>query len=103
MAKSAGASKPAKLTRAEKKEMRIAKRTKRRDTWRSMGQAFSLTRKQDPKFLPYLILFPVLAAAAIYLLVLFVTDSTVFGIPFAVFALLIVAMLVFSRRAQTAM
>jgi hypothetical protein len=103
MAKSAGASKPAKLTRAEKKEMRIAKRRKRRETWRSMGQAFNLTRKQDPKFLPYLVLFPVLAAAALYLIVFFVTGSAVFGIPFAVFGLLIVAMLVFSRRAQSAM
>jgi len=83
--------------------MRIAKRQKRRDTWRSMGQAFTLTRRQDPKFLPYLILFPVLAAAAIYLIALLITGSAVIGIPFAVFALLIVAMLVFSRRAQTAM
>ncbi len=55
--------------------MRIAKKNKRRDTWRSMGQAFSLTRKQDPKFLPYLILFSVLAAAAIYLLALWLTGS----------------------------
>lgn len=103
MAKSAGAGKPPKLTRADKKEMRIAKRAKRRETWRSMGQAFTLTRKQDPKFLPYLILFSVLAAAAAYLLVFFITGSAVFGIPFAVFAFLIVAMLVFSRRAQAAM
>ena len=83
--------------------MRIAKKQKRRDTWRSMGQAFSLTRKQDPKFLPYLILFPVLAAAVVYLLALWLTGSVYFGIPFAVFALLIVGMLVFSRRAQTSM
>src|SRR6478609_4726697 len=103
MAKSASASKPAKPTRAEKKETRIAKKQKRRDTWRSMGQAFTLTRKQDPKFLPYTILFSVLAAAIVYLLILFVTDSVWAGIPFAVFALLIVAMLVFSRRAQSAM
>jgi hypothetical protein len=106
MAKSAGAApagKPAKPTRAEKKQARTAKRQQRRDTWRSMGQAFSLTRKQDPKFLPYLILFSVLAAALAYLLVLLITGSTVFGIPFAVFAFLIVGMLVFSRRAQTAM
>ncbi len=95
--------KPAKLTRAEKKETRIAKKSKRRDTWRSMGQAFTLTRKQDPKFLPYTILFCVLAAAAVYLLALWLTGSLYLGIPFAVFALLIVAMLVFSRRAQTAM
>ena len=68
-----------------------------------MGQAFNLTRKQDPKFLPYMILFGVLAAAILYLIVLGITGSTVLPIPFAFFALLIVAMLVFSRRAQSAM
>ena len=103
MAKSGSAGKTAKPTRAEKKETRIAKRQQRRETWRSMGQAFTLTRKQDPKFLPYLVLFSVLAAAIVYLLVFWVTGSTIAGIPFAVFALLIVAMLVFSRRAQSSM
>lgn len=103
MAKSAGAGSPGKLTRAEKKEARIAKRRQRRETWRSMGQAFTLTRKQDPKFLPYLILFSVLAAAAVYLVIFLITGSALVGIPFAVFAFLIVGMLVFSRRAQTAM
>ena len=57
--------------------MRIAKKQQRRDTWRSMGQAFTLTRKQDPKFLPYVILFCVLAAAVVYLLVLWITDSAI--------------------------
>jgi hypothetical protein len=103
MAKSAGASQSAKPTRAEKKMARTAKKQSRRETWRSMRQAFSLTRKQDPKFLPYLILFGVLAAAVRYLIVLLVTDSAVYGIPFAVFGFLIVGMLVFSRRAQAAM
>lgn len=103
MAKSAGATKPAKLTRAAKKSARSAKRQSRKDTWKSMGQAFNLTRKQDPKFLPYLILFSVLAAALLYVVVLLITDSTVFPIPFALFGFLIVAMLVFSRRAQSSM
>jgi hypothetical protein len=103
MAKPAGAAKPAKPTRAEKKATRAAKKQSRRETWRSMGQAFTLTRKQDPKFLPYTILFGVLAAAVVYLLVLWLADSALYGIPFAVFAFLIVAMLVFSRRAQAAM
>ena len=103
MAKPAGAAKPAKPTRAEKKAARAAKKQSRRETWRSMGQAFTLTRKQDPKFLPYTILFGVLAAAVVYLLVFWLADSTLYGIPFAVFAFLIVAMLVFSRRAQAAM
>jgi hypothetical protein len=103
MAKPAGAAKPVKPTRAEKKAARAAKKQSRRETWRSMGQAFTLTRKQDPKFLPYTILFGVLAAAVVYLLVFWLADSALYGIPFAVFVFLIVAMLVFSRRAQAAM
>src|SRR4051812_24492017 len=103
MAKPAAATKPAKLTRTEKNAARSAKKASRRETWKSMGQAFTLTRKQDPKFLPYLILFSVLAAAVLYLLVLWITDSTIFPIPFAVFGFVIVAMLVFSRRAQSSM
>ncbi len=103
MAKSAVASKPPKPTRAEKKAARVAKRQTRRETWKSMWQAFTLTRKQDSKFLPYLVIFGVLAAAVLYLVVLLVTGSPYFGIPFAVFGFLIAAMLVFSRRAQTTM
>jgi hypothetical protein len=102
MAKEAAA-RPAKPTRAEKKAARTEKRQSRRETFRSVGQAFTLTRKQDPKFLPYLILFSVLAAAALYLLVFWLTDSVYFPIPFAVFGFAIVGMLVFSRRAQASM
>jgi hypothetical protein len=102
MAKEAAA-RPAKPTRAEKKTARREKRQSRRDTFRSVGQAFTLTRKQDPKFLPYLVLFSVLTAAALYLIVFWLTDSVYFPIPIAVFGFAIVAMLVFSRRAQAAM
>lgn len=97
------AARPAKPTREDKRAARGEKKQSRRDTMRSMGQAFNLTRKQDPKFVPYLVLFGVLAAAVVYLVVLWLTDSVFIPIPFAVFALVITAMLVFSRRAQTAM
>jgi hypothetical protein len=103
MAKSAAPAKPAKPTRGEKKAARAVKKQSRRETWKSMGQAFSLTRKQDPKFLPYLILFSVGAAAILYLVVLWITSNVYYPIPFAVFGLVIVGMLVFSRRAQAAM
>ena len=103
MARSAGAAKPAKPTREQKKAARAAKRQTRRDTWRSMGQAFTLTRKQDPQFLPILIGSSVLAAAVLYVAVLLGTGSPLVPIPFAVFGLLIVGMLVFSRRAQASM
>ena len=55
----AGPSKPAKRTRAEKKAARAAKWQSRRDTWRAVGQAFNLTRKNDPRFIPYLVIFGV--------------------------------------------
>ncbi len=103
MPKSAAPAKPPKRTRDEKKAARSAKKQARRQTWRNLAQAFTLTRKQDPKFLPYAILFGVLAAAAFYLLVFAVTGSALAPIPFAVFSFLIVAMLIFSRRAQRAM
>jgi len=103
MAKSGGPSKPAKLTRPEKKAARKAKRQARRDTWRNMREAFSLTRKGDPRFLPYLVMFSVLAAALVYLLVLWLTGSTILPIPFAVLIAVVTAMLVFSRRAQRSM
>lgn len=68
-----------------------------------MRQAFTMTRKQDPKFLPYFIGFSVVTAAVLYVLVLLVTGSPYYGIPFAVMGFLLAAMLVFSRRAQAAM
>ena len=92
-----------KLTRADKKVGRTAKRQSRRETWRNMRQAFSLTRKNDPKFLPYLVIFGVLAGALVYLLGLLLIGSTVLPIPFAVLAALVAAMFVFSRRAQRSM
>jgi uncharacterized protein DUF4191 len=103
MAKSAGPSTPAKLSRADKKVARTAKRKSRRETWRNMGQAFNLTRQNDPRFLPYLVLFAVLAAAAVYLIAFFVTGSAILPIPFAVLAAVITGMFVFSRRAQRSM
>jgi hypothetical protein len=103
MAKSGGPAAPAKPSRADKKTARTAKRQSRRETWRNMRQAFSLTRQNDPKFLPYLILFAVLAAAVLYLAVFFVMGSAIVPIPFAVLAAVITAMFVFSRRAQRSM
>lgn len=103
MAKSAGPKKPAKLSRADKALLRAAKRQKRRESFRNIGQAFSLTRKQDPKFLPVLVMAAVLAAAVLYLVVFLITGSPVVPIPLAVIGALVVAMFVFSRRAQRTM
>jgi hypothetical protein len=103
MAKSAGPSRPAKLSRADKKLARGAKRQSRRETWRNMRQAFTLTRESDARFVPYLVIFGTLAAAAVYLIVFFITSSPYLPIPIALMAAVVAVMLVFSRRAQRSM
>jgi hypothetical protein len=103
MPKSAAANKPPKLTREEKKLARSAKKQSRRETWRNLIQAFKLTRENDNRMIPYLVLFGVLGGAIAFLLVMWITGSVILPIPIAVLAALIVAMFVFSRRAQRAM
>lgn len=102
MARTAQPGKPPKLSRAEKKAARVQRRAARRETWRNVGQAFSLTRRNDKRFLPYLIIFGVLAATVVYLLLFLLLGSPYFPIPVAVAAGVITAMLIFSRRAQRA-
>ena len=69
--KKAGKSKAAKPTRAEKKALRAAKRQRRRDTFSQMRQAFTMTRQNDARLVPYLILAFVVAAAVVYLAAFF--------------------------------
>jgi Domain of unknown function (DUF4191) len=92
-----------KLSREEKKAARVQRKAGRRETWRNVWQAFHLTRKADQRLIPYLVLFGVGTAAIVYLLLFLLLGSPYFPIPVAVGAGLIVAMLVFSRRAQAAM
>jgi len=105
MAKSAGSGKSAKpkLSRADKRALRAEKRQKRRDTFRNLRQAFTLTRQSDPRFLPVMIGWAVVAAAAAYVVVFLVTKSPFVPIPFALMVGVVVAMFVFSRRAQRSM
>ncbi len=103
MAKPARAGRPAKPTRAERKAARVEKRQTRRETWRNMRQAFTLTRERDRRLIPYLIIFGLLTAAVVYVVVMLITRSLWLPIPLAVVAGVLVAMVVFSRRAQTAM
>ncbi len=103
MAKSAGPGRPAKLSRADKKAARVAKRQSRRETWRNLRQAFTLTRQNDPRFIPYFALFATVAAAATYVVAFLLINSPYLPIPLAVMAAVVAGMLVFSRRAQRSM
>jgi len=102
MAKPAGPGKPAKLTRAEKKAARATKRASRRETWRNVWQAFTLTRRNDNRLIPYMIISGVLTAAVVYFVVSLFAGRYL-PIPVAVLAGGVVALFVFSRRAQTSM
>jgi F0F1-type ATP synthase assembly protein I len=99
--KKAGRAKAAKPTRAEKKQQRATKRQNRRDNFTQMRQAFTLTRQNDPRLIPYLILAFVVTAAVIYLAGFFGLGSPWFPLLPAVVLGLIAAMFVFSRRAQS--
>ncbi|WP_375474932.1 DUF4191 domain-containing protein [uncultured Jatrophihabitans sp.] len=103
MATSARRGKPAKLTSAEKKAARVAKRAKRRETFSNVRQAFTLTRQQDSRFLPVIIATVVLAIAVVYAVVFLITDSVYIPIPLALIFGLAAGMFVFSRRAQKSM
>ena len=93
----------AKLSRADKKALRAGKRQQRRETFSNLRQAFTLTRQADPKFLPLLVMSAVVAMAAVYVIVYLISDSPYLPIPLAVIFGLVVAMFVFSRRAQKSM
>jgi hypothetical protein len=103
MAPSSRVSKPPKPTRAERREKRAGRRAKRRDTLRNLRQAFVITKQNDPRFLPYLIGSAVVAMAVVYVLVFLLTGSPYLPIPLALIIGLLVAMFVFSRRAQRSM
>jgi len=91
----------AKLTRAEKREQRTLRRQQRRDTFRQMRQAFTMTRQQDPRLVPYLVMAFVAVTAVVYVVVLLLAGNVwVPIIPALVFGA-IAALFLFSRRAQS--
>ncbi|HET8582911.1 MAG TPA: DUF4191 family protein, partial [Jatrophihabitans sp.] len=96
-------SKPAKLSRADRKALRAGKREKRRETFRNLRQAFTLTRQADPRFVPALVIAGVVALAVVYVVAYVISGSPYYPIPLAIIAALVAAMLVFSRRAQKSM
>ncbi|HEX8305879.1 MAG TPA: DUF4191 domain-containing protein [Jatrophihabitans sp.] len=90
-----------KLSRAEKKAVRVQRRQSRRASFKQMRQAFTLTRKSDSRLVPYLIMAFVGVTAVFYLLASLVTGSVWLPILPAVLFGLLAAMFLFSRRAQT--
>lgn len=103
MAKTAGATKPPKLTRGEKKAVRKAKRASRRDTFRQLRETFTITRKADSRMVPYLAGTFVLSAIVIYFVLFFATGSTWIPIAPALLFGVLLAFVVFGRRAQKAL
>jgi hypothetical protein len=90
-------------SKEDKKAKRAEKRAQRRQTWSNLRQAFVLTRKVDKRLVPYMVGAFVLAAAVGYLIVWAITKSYFFGIPLAIAAGVLAALLIFSRRAQKSM
>jgi hypothetical protein len=103
MAKPARTKRPAKLSRAEKKAVRATKREQRRETWRSIRQTFQVSRENDRRMLPLMIMYGVVAAAVVYVLFYWWTGSPWYPIAVAVIIGLFAALIVFNRRAQRAM
>ncbi len=103
MAQSTGAkrNRKAKLSRAEKKAVRVQRRQSRRESFDQMRQAFSLTRKNDARLVPYLVLAFVVVATVLYLLLFLLTGSVWIPILPAVLFGLLAALFLFSRRAQS--
>jgi hypothetical protein len=90
-----------KLSRADKKAARAQRRQSRRDSFKQMRQAFTLTRKSDARLVPYMIIAFVVATAVLYLLGVLLTSGIWLPILLAVPFGLLAAMFLFSRRAQT--
>src|ERR1700709_360660 len=93
--------KPTKPTRAEKKAVRVARRKSRRETFTQMRQAFTMTRKNDAKLVPYLVLAFVVVAAVVYVALLCAFSSVWLPILPAILLGVLAALFLFSRRAQS--
>ena len=93
--------KPPKPTRAEKKVARADARKRRGDQFRAMKQAFTMTRKNDSRLIPYMIIAFVVPAAAIFCLLHFVMGWLYLAIIPSILVGALAALVLFSRRAQS--
>src|SRR3954452_7592145 len=105
MARSSGlkraGKRPAKLSKAEKKQQRTARRQRRRESFQQVRQAFTMTRKADNRLVPYLVIAAVAIFAVVYLVGLLVSGSFWLPIVPGVLFAGIAGMFLFSRRAQS--
>jgi Domain of unknown function (DUF4191) len=99
MAKSQATKKP-KLSRAEKSAARKVRRQQRRDTFNQMIQAYKVTRTNDSRLLPYLVLTFVVTVAVIYVAAYFIFSSVWIPIVPALLLGILATLFLFSRRAQ---
>ena len=100
MARTGASAKP---TRAEKRAARKAKRQSWKQNWRNLIEAFKVTRANDPRLIPLMLIWGVVAAAVVYVAFLWLSGSVIYPIVLAVLAGLLAAMFAFSRRAQRTM
>jgi hypothetical protein len=96
----AKANRPAKPTREQKKAARAEGRARRREQFSQMREAFSITRKTDKRLIPYLIGAFLVGFVVIYLIFWLITGWVWLSIIPALFVGVILALLLFSRRAQ---
>ncbi|SEP17356.1 DUF4191 domain-containing protein [Trujillonella endophytica] len=99
-APAAPAGKPGKAPKLGKDgRPKVGRMTKLRNNARMMKQAYSLTRKNDPK-LPWLMLIAFVVVAGVVELIGILLSAPIFTIAFAVLLGLLAAVIVFGRRAQ---
>lgn len=89
------------MSRADRKAARGVKRQRRRETFSAMRQAFTMTRQNDAKLVPLLIIAFVLGALVGFLVLFLPTGKWYLGIVPAIAVGLLAAMFLFSRRAQS--
>src|SRR3954452_10262904 len=83
----------------KKGQPKVGRLKKARDQVRMIGQAYTLTRKNDPK-LPWVLLITFVAVAAVVEVIAVILGTPLLFIPIAVLLGLLAALIVFARRAQ---
>jgi hypothetical protein len=83
----------------KKGKPKVGRLAKARDQVKMIGQAYTLTKQNDPK-LPWALLITFVAVAAVVEVIGILLGSPLFFIPFAVLLGLLAALIVFGRRAQ---